>query len=289
MKPGLIGFLLWAAGLPAALASESVTFPGGGLELPGRLYRPAGEGRFPAVVLLHGCSGMWLARGQLNRNYDHWAKHLQARGFVAVLVDSFGPRGEREICTQRERRIQPSRERVQDARAALRWLASRPDVDKERIHVLGWSNGATTALHAIRHPPSSDSEPQFRSAVAFYPGCRSLMNVVYRPAVPLFIATGAADDWTPAVHCEALAEKARMMGAVVEIQVHADAHHAFDAVYGAVRFRPDVSNPASPTGRGATVGPEPRAREAAWRRATEFLENPPQVPRGTEGSPRQLP
>ena len=255
--------------------------PGNGLELAGRLYQPRGPGPFPAVVLLHGCSGMWDRNGKPNANYDHWARRLRDAGFIALLLDSFGPRGEREICTQADRRVRPGRERRGDALAALAWLTRRPDVDTGRVHVRGWSNGGTTVLHVAAERPGA---PRFRSAIAFYPGCRVLARSPYKPGIPLLILAGDADDWTPAAHCEALAEGARTHEPNIDIEVYPGAHHAFDAIRGRERFRPDVSNPTNATGRGATVGPHPEARDKAWARALEFLQ-PPAVPRGTSGPP----
>lgn len=125
----------------ASAAGAEVRFPGPGLELVGRLYLPEGAAKAPAVVLLHGCSGLWARNGAPTQSYQAWAEHLQRRGFAALLVDSFGPRGEREICTQKQRRISEAVDRPRDAHAALRWLSSRPDIKAESIHVLGWSNG----------------------------------------------------------------------------------------------------------------------------------------------------
>ena len=253
----------------AAPVTKEVRFPGPGLELTGRLYLPGTPGRHPAIVLLHGCSGLWGANHEPTPMYRGWAETLRDRGFVAVHVDSFGPRGEKEICTQADRPIRPGRERVADAQAALRWLAARPDVDPDRIHVMGWSNGGSTVLHAAR-ARVVPGEPRFRSAVAFYPGCRVLIaRQPYRAAVPLLIEIGAADDWTPASYCRTLVAEAQ--GARVEIDVYEGAHHAFDNPGGQVRERPNVMNANRPGGRGATVGPNPEAREKAVRRTLEYL------------------
>lgn len=127
----LVALPVWAGG-------DKVAFPGDRVELVARLYSPEGKGPFPAVVMLHGCAGMWGRDGEPNRTYEAWVKHFGQRGFVALLVDSFGPRGEKEICTQRRRAITPGRERVADAHAALRWLAAREDVRSDSIHLLGW-------------------------------------------------------------------------------------------------------------------------------------------------------
>ncbi len=262
--------ILFAAGVAWA-GGEPVTFPGTDLELAGRLYRPQGEARNPAIVMLHGCSGLWGRDGEPTASYAFWAEHFRARGYVALLVDSFGPRGENEICTQAKRRISEARERPADAHAALRWLAARPDVDAARIHLMGWSNGGSTVLHAMV-PAAAGADAQgarYRSAVAMYPGCASLAKADYRPVAPVLILAGGADDWTPARYCEALAGHAPP--GAVEIDVYPGAHHGFDRVGGRIRERADVRNPNRPGGRGATVGPSPEAREKALARATAWF------------------
>ena len=271
----LVACFTLSSGLALA-GGEEVRLPGTGLELVGRFYpAPAGKAPAPAVVMLHGCSGMWARNGEPTRSYERWAEHLRKLGFAALLLDSFGPRGEREICTQAERRIHPDRERVEDAYAALRWLAARPGIDPDSIHLLGWSNGAMTVLHAMNEdaPGRGALGPRFRSAMALYPGCNALTRTQWRPTAPLLIQAGGADDWTPARYCESLALRARDSGAQVEIDVYEGAHHGFDRIDGKVRVRPEVRNPSSPTGWGATVGPHPEARRKAFERVTAFLES----------------
>ena len=257
---------LWASG-------ERVVVPNAAVELVGRLYKPTGEGPFPAVVMLHGCNGLWGSDGEPTKHYAWWAKHFQERGFMALLLDSFGPRGEKEICTQGIRKIHPSRERAGDAHAASRWLKARPDVVTESIHLLGWSNGGMSVLQAVRDGSAGrDAAASFRSAVAFYPGCKDLVERDYATRIPLLIQAGAADDWTPARHCEAVVAAASKKGGRVEIDVYEGAHHAFDGMGARVRHRGDVRNPSSPSGWGAHVGPDPVARDKSRIRATEFIE-----------------
>lgn len=283
MKHLLAGVALGLAGVALA-GGEPVALPGPGLELAGRLYRPAGDGPFPAVVMLHGCGGMWGKPGEPTASYASWAEHFRARGHVALLLDSFGPRGQKEICTQSKRAVSVSRDRPRDAHAALRWLAARRDVDESRIHLMGWSNGGTAVLHALGPdaPGREATGPGFRSGVAFYPGCSTLARRAYRPVAPLLIQAGEADDWTPARHCEALAAAAP--AGTVEIDIYPGANHAFDRLGGRVRERPEVHNPNRPGGRGATVGPHPEAREKSIARATDWIERQGRrdpVPRGT--------
>lgn len=272
MKHALAAALLLALAGPVRAGGEPVRLPGPGLELAGRLYRPAGEGPFPALVLLHGCSGLWAKDGEPTASFRFWAEHFQARGYMALLVDSFGPRGEKEICTQERRAVSPATDRPRDALAALRWLAARPDVAAARIGLVGWSNGGTAVLHALR-PDSPgqapEGEPGFRAGVAFCPGCAPLAKAPYSPTAPVLIQAGGADDWTPSRFCEVLAGRAP--AGRVEIDVYPGAHHSFDRAGQRVRERPDVRNPNRPGGRGATVGTHPEARARAIQRATDWL------------------
>lgn len=278
-------FLLLAASVApsAAYQSEWVSFPaleefnGRPVQLDALVYRPAGKGPFPALVLMHGCSGMYARNGNVTRSYLHWVELLAGNGYVALLVDSFNPRGYPRICELQQRPIRESRERVQDAYAALRWLEQRDYVANGRVGLLGWSNGGTGTLYAMR---STQPLRGFRAAVAFYPGCRTLSRskTPYTPYAPTLILTGEADDWTPAEYCVALTGIAKKRGAPLDIVTYPGAHHAFDRLYLPQRYRADVRNLSKPGRRGATVGEHPEAREKAIERTLEFfaqtLKNP---------------
>jgi dipeptidyl aminopeptidase/acylaminoacyl peptidase len=64
------------------------------VELAGELYRPPGNGPFPAVVLLHPCSGRLAPRLE-----QADAARYTALGYVLLAVDSFGARGISDGCT----------------------------------------------------------------------------------------------------------------------------------------------------------------------------------------------
>ena len=94
--------------------------------LLGYLARPDGVAPFPAVVMLHGCNGFF-------GGYVEIADQLKAWGYVALLVDSFGPR---EIGTRCGMGL-PAQ--ATDAYAALKYLSQDASVDAARIAVLGYS------------------------------------------------------------------------------------------------------------------------------------------------------
>src|SRR6185312_3091093 len=60
------------------------------LSIPIDVERPEGPGPFPAVVILHDCSGLGPHSSGAPR---FWAKTLVAAGYVVVIPDSFSTRG----------------------------------------------------------------------------------------------------------------------------------------------------------------------------------------------------
>jgi len=262
MRPALLGLAIAAAvslsaPVPAAAVNfDSLTTPP--VELTALLYRPDGPGPFPAVVLLHGCSG--IIRTELA-----WASEIQKMGYAALIVDSFRPRGHTEICTD-FRRVTRG-ERVLDAYGALRWLRAQPFVDANRIAVAGWSNGAFAALQVLDAARERPAEG-FRAAVAVYPDCRFDRDT--RFYAPLLILIGGRDDWTPAAACQELAARPEPRPFPLLLHVYPDAYHSFDNPTAARQFLPNVQNANRPGG-GATIGHDPAARADAIVRVREFL------------------
>jgi dienelactone hydrolase len=239
--------------------------------LEGVLFEPEGEGPFPAVVMLHGCTGLRTGTGAIQGKLQFWADHLRTLGYVTLLVDSFTPRGIDEVCTGRHL-LSPVRDRADDARGALRYLQGRAGVHADRIALLGWSNGAAATLSVLFD--RGTVEQDFRAAVAFYPNCtrKYPAGPVFRPYAPLYILVGELDDWTPAAPCMEIVERARAAGSPIAIKVYPGAHHSFDAPATPVRYRPEVKNHSRPDGdSGATVGTDPAARADAIVEVTSFL------------------
>ena len=248
--------------------------------LKGLLFKPAPsalKAPAPGLVLAHGCSGMYDAAGNLSRGIRFWSEQFARGGFVVLAVDSFNPRGHREICTHQDRPILESRERPVDAYGALRYLAAQAFVQKERVFLMGFSNGATGTLYAVdptgkAYQRARDSGISFRAAIALYPGCTGAERRGFIPAIPTLILIGALDDWTPPKPCEKLIENARAGGVDAMIHLYPDAYHGFDVPGSKVRVRTDVRMRNSPNlERGVHVGGNDAAREAAVRDVDAFL------------------
>ena len=259
----------------AAQAQERVAFDsldqagGKPVALLGHWFA-APQAKASAVVLLHGCGGPYDRRGELGERMRDYASLLNQQGLHALVLDSLTPRGERQLCTQRigQRSITQANRRL-DALAAVGWLAQRPDVDAQRIGLLGWSNGGSTVLAAIntRHAAVAAAAQRPAFAVAFYPGCEAELRRGFETATPLLMLVGEADDWTPSASCHELAR--RTQGVAPQIEGYEGAYHGFDA-RAPVRLRTDVPNGVHP-GQGVHVGGQPAARDASRARLLRFL------------------
>jgi dienelactone hydrolase len=264
----LAGAVLWAS---AAGASEQVDIPNGDLTLHATLYRPDGEGPFPAVVALHDCGGLDQRPRTQAELYSEWAKQLVAEGFVVLFPDSLGSRGIGSQCRERNRQVHASRQRVADANAARLWLLGQSYVRGDHISLLGWSNGGVAALWAVRPTTAPrDGSTDFRSAVAFYPNCRRLHETAWSARVPTLVLIGSADDWTPAGTCQQMVAGARGRSARAEIIVYPGAHHDFDRANAPLRLRTGLVNTADPSGK-AHGGTNPAARADALKRVPQWL------------------
>jgi dienelactone hydrolase len=242
-----------------------------GAAITAHWYPLSGEARRPAVIALHGCGGLFNRDGsRFDARYPDYIARLHAAGFHVLLPDSFTARGSGAICNQKnaERAIRVETRRA-DVRAALQWLATRPQVDAQRIVLLGWSHGAMTTLAAINAARADAAQP-VAAAVVFYPGCSALLRQDFRLAQPLLMLLGAADDWTPPARCEQLVARTRAAQAAADItlRVFADAYHGFDG-RGPLRFRADVPNGVDAA--GVHVGGQPAARAAALDELDRFL------------------
>jgi dienelactone hydrolase len=271
-KP-LIALPLWFAAT-AAVAQTTVNFSSldGTTNLTAYLGRPEGDAPRPAVVLMHGCSGLLDSRGRILGLYRAWARALVVQGYVTLSVDSTTPRGFGQTCSRGPNAITMWHDRPKDAYAALQYLQAQP---------AGWSQGGGVALLTINDKSigrPSELVRDFKAAVSFYPGaCADTFQSKpftevepqgWTTKVPLLVLIGEADVWTPFKPCDAFIADARARGNPVELKSYPSAVHAFDA--------PDLPRTELPAyrmrdGTIPVIGTDRVARSDAFPRVLEFL------------------
>ena len=256
-----------AAPLPAPVQVE---IPSGTAILHAQLYKPDGDGPFPVVIALHGCGGLAGPSEPVQPRYRDWAEQLLKTGHAVLLPDSYGSRELGPQCRAHERRVLARRERVADIMASRQWLLQQPWAERDRISLLGWANGASAMLWAVRpQPPSRKVEPDFRSAIAFYPDCRISSGLGWSARVPTLLLIGARDDISSPPACRQMVDGARGRSALARIVVYPGAAHDFDRANFPLHAIGGAADVALPE-RGH-VGTDPDARADSQKRVAEWL------------------
>ena len=122
-------------GEPVAAVRE-LAAPGPGGEIPIRVYYPAGDGPFPALVFFHG--GGWVV-GNLE-TADAWCRAVTNAAGCALASVNYRHAPEHKYPAAAE-----------DAGAATRWVADNADrlnLDAARLGVAGSSAGGSLAIVA---------------------------------------------------------------------------------------------------------------------------------------------
>ncbi len=127
-----LGFSLWsfATGVP----SEDVAFTSGAVELRGTVYSAKGESRSPGVVLVHG-SGR-----ETRSEHRFYARFLAERGITTLAFDKRGA-GASSGNTYEADYL----DYADDVVAAVECLARTPNVDPDRIGLVGFSEAEWVA------------------------------------------------------------------------------------------------------------------------------------------------
>jgi dienelactone hydrolase len=176
----------------------------------GVFAKPEGKGPFPAVVILHACGGV------LQHVNAGWLDYLKSIGYAALAVDTFGDYAKCPNPLSSDSMLF-----IKDAYGALDFLARMPDIDADRVAVIGFSIGAVHINNALvpwrmRKPGQRD----FRAAIAFYGKCRGV--VPPESNFPLLQIVAEKDHYSAG--CESWVKPGRL-----EVRMLLGANHAFDS------------------------------------------------------------
>ncbi len=224
-----------------AKTGASVSFSNAqGVTLTGVLYATHWSGERPAVVLLHGCSGVFAnstpSQGVASL-YQEWATRLTSQGYVVLLVDSFSGRGvDQDQCGNGSAGVSEVSDRPYDAYAALQFLdrTRRATVDTSRVFTIGWSHGGSSAYSTLASTFAGRKEGKFRGGFAFYPGCGlynafgGIASSTYVNYAPLTIFHGDSDPLYTSGSCQIRLGRAVAKGGQMQMLAYGGARHSFD-------------------------------------------------------------
>ena len=108
-----------------------------------------GKKEFPAVIFLHGCSG-------ITREEISWARFLSDNGFFVILPDSFARSGRRMNCNPSDPSFKGGSflnafaYRQEEIALAFSDLVSSKNIDRKNIFLIGFSEGAIATAQTIQ-------------------------------------------------------------------------------------------------------------------------------------------
>lgn len=204
-------------------------------EAVGTLFLPAGATAarpVAGVVILHGSGGVQNVR-ELT-----YGRQFAAMGVAALVVDAFAAR--RDRATRFTARLLAITETMllADAFAGLRYLAARPEIDGDRIALVGFSYGGMAAVFAAHEQIAATLAPggeRFAAHAAFYAPCVARFADRRATGAPVLMLMGGRDAIIDRERCAEAAADLRAGGGHVESVVFPQAFHQWDGAFASPR------------------------------------------------------
>lgn len=177
--------------MPDQFREIELTFGTPGWELPGTLTVPKGEGRFPAVILVHG-SGPNDRDETIgpNKPFRDLAWGLASRGIAVFRYDKRTKTHAQKLMAESAtlKPITVREETMDDAGVALVFIRERSEVDARRIFLLGHSLGGMLA------PRIAGDHPGYRGLILLAGAARSLEQMILEQVVYIAQCDGTVSE-----------------------------------------------------------------------------------------------
>lgn len=204
----------FTAGRLDPLTNMSVT-AADGTEIRAYLAEPEGEGPFPAVIMIHE---FWGLKAEILGK----AEALADEGYVVIAPNVFRsgttnwlPRAIYNVITADTAQIDG------DVDAVYAWLAAQPNVQGDRIAIMGFCFGGGTALRYSLQNNQLAGTAIFYGQVITDP---EQLQAISGPVLGIF---GGADQSIPVSEVEALRQGLETAGVPHEITIYEGEPHAF--------------------------------------------------------------
>ncbi len=226
-----------ALGLLAAIVTvradapktETVQFASGAESVSGFLAMPEKPGRYPALVVIHEWWGL-----------TDWVKEqtqkLAEQGYIALAPDLYRGQvtADPEVAHELMRGL-PQDRAVSDLRAALAYLASRKDVDRDHIGSIGWCMGGGFSLQLAIH------EPHLAACVVNYGALPTDPNDIQLIGAPVLGNFGADDRGITPADVHAFEKTMEGMRRRVDLKIYDGAGHGFENSTNTAAYRPEAA------------------------------------------------
>jgi len=240
MKPLLLSVILSLSISALAADGKSVSYKSGDETVSGILYTPAGQGPFPALIVIHEYWG-------LNDWVKEQAAKLADQGYVALGIDLYrGKVADNPDLAHELMRGVPEDRASRDLRGAFEYLGAQPNVKKDRIGSIGWCMGGGYSLRV------AILEPTLAADVINYGPPITDPEQLKKINAPILGIFGGQDRGITPDDVKKFQQVLTQLGKKVEIKIYPDAGHAFE-------------NPNNKQGYRAADAAD------AWRLTLDFL------------------
>src|SRR5262245_20200364 len=139
-------------GARSAPSYTEVFYVSGGLRIQAYLYKPEGDGPFPAVIYNHGSRN---GRERQSVPFEHIGRLLTNAGYVTLVSErrgygqSDGIAWPDDVGKKQGRVVTRLDQETDDVLAAVDFLRTQAFVDAKRLGVMGWSFGGIVTMFAV--------------------------------------------------------------------------------------------------------------------------------------------
>jgi carboxymethylenebutenolidase len=224
---------------PAKLTSNVSHFESGGRRIRVDIYRPEVAGLRPAVIVVHGSSGV---HSRIPNTGTRYAKALAEQGLIAFVVHYFDSTHTIRAGLSSEKKNYFTWLRVLSD--ATTWVGRYPGVDSTRVGMLGHSLGAFLAVGAGTY------DQRISRVVLLGGALEPFLEGKLERMPPTLICHGDKDDEVPLKDAVALSDFLRARGWEVDLRVYPGEGHIFstsavsDVLTRAARFLdPELPSP----------------------------------------------
>jgi carboxymethylenebutenolidase len=229
-----VGLVLLGLGLaPARVAARKAeeikesksTFESGGKTITVERFEPKGDGKYPAVLVVHGADGFALT----GNHYKELSRAVARKGYVALLVHYFErtdtKAGDGKTIKQH---FKTWAETVADA---LAFAEKQPNVDAKRIGLVGVSLGAYLSVSLAAF------DPRIKAVVEYFGGIPKEVADGLKKTPPILILHGDADKLVPVEEAHKLERVLKDKNQPYEIKIYAGQGHGFTGEAGTDALR----------------------------------------------------